>query len=1199
MKYKVYTHRTNDNSKAIQKVLGKSVVIDSAEDFYGQLLEACAEELDIEIRYDILKNVFRRVVEQGVANCNISFVGLFAKLDYCFKEHHVPYSIVNIVQMTRKQMLPEFNKNVAITSDKLRKDFPHNLKATTLLVYHLCGKKEIPTAIKQFFPKADRKSSWGKFDEKLLRVVVERWDDDFIWAAEEENGTTIQICYSKKNPILTLNGKLSWDYLKSVLWQGAQLNLVRPRQDERGLYWLPELIILEPDYLVNITTIAGCFETYADSPFVSLINKLKPRQNTLPIHLGNFAGQMLDNTVHGRDIPFEHSLKEFVKDNALYLISCQDFIKDFVKFKNDAKIQKTNIEKLVGQDLRHDIGNYNTKDVVLEPSFFSNVLGIQGRMDFFYSKENEGKENNPDNRYIIIEQKSGKGTFVPFTAPGYDPNVPEIKVPHYVQLLLYRALFQYGYNKYANQISNFLLYSKYGKGLLAVPQNPQLLLNAIRIRNLIVWSEILYAKEGMDILRTLTPEMLNQKHSSGKLWENYTRPQLAEILDPIHKASPLELTYYLRFMQFVEEETLLSKVGNKTKENSGFASIWHDTIDEKKAAGNIYDNLRIGCYGEDDSGVHSVTLNFDDVISADTTNFRTGDIVILYYYKQGTVPDACANMVFRASIEDIRESCIVVRLRNSQTDKQIFERHKDMLWAIEHDMLESSNNSLYCGIHSFLSTTQRRKDLILLQREPEVDTSLSIKGSYGSFNSLVTRAKQACDLFLIIGPPGTGKTSYGLVNLLKEELLEQGTNILLLSYTNRAVDEICSKLVEIKEKENPDFDFIRIGSDLSCSKEYRKFLLCEITANSEKGGNELAQKIKNTRIFCGTTSALSANMALFKLKQFSLAIIDEASQILEPHLLGLLSAQEEGKEAIKKFVLIGDHKQLPAVVQQTQDVSIVTDKLLKSIHLTDCRNSLFERLLHQFKTSNGYDERFVYMLTKQGRMHQDIAAFPNMAFYGNKLEVVPLEHQLLPNIDIETNDGITKLLASRRVAFVCSERPKRSLSGKTNSIEAEMIANTVHRIYLMTKDSFNKNQTVGVIVPYRNQISTIRNAIDKFCIPILHNITIDTVERYQGSQRDYIVYGFTIQQPYQLNFLTDNVFEEDGMIIDRKLNVAMTRARLNLVLIGNPWLLKRNVTFSKLIDFVKGKGGLIDTTFENYCKGNFSIPGFNDEEQLG
>ena len=126
-----------------------------------------------------------------------------------------------------------------------------------------------------------------------------------------------------------------------------------------------------------------------------------------------------------------------------------------------------------------------------------------------------------------------------------------------------------------------------------------------------------------------------------------------------------------------------------------------------------------------------------------------------------------------------------------------------------------------------------------------------------------------------------------------------------------------------------------------------------------------------------------------------------------------------------------------------------------------------------------------------------------------------------------------------------------------------------------------------MIVPYRNQISTVRNEIDRYGIPCLHDITIDTVERYQGSQRDFIIYGFTIQQPYQLNFLTNDVFEEDGMIIDRKLNVALTRARLNLILIGNPVLLNMNITFSNLLDYVRAKGGYIDVTTEEYCKGVF------------
>ena len=1204
--------------------ISKYIVVDSASTFYDLLSSAVSEDIDIRGRYDIIRNVFARVTEQGIMNCQIAFVGFFAKLDYCIKEYDVPLAASKLIHLARKEMFPERNKKQELTEESLTASLPHNLKATALLVHYLCGKVEIPTELKAHFPQSDRKNSWGKFDEKVLRVVVKEWDENYIYATDENNGTTVQICYGKENKVLTRNGESDWSYLNDVLWEGAQVNLVRIRRIENSqdfrstrsdapkvakvvqdestyrlhersehssctpctpctpYYSLesekevlfPELIILEPDYLINVTTIASCFESYAESPFVNLVNKIKPQANTMPIHLGNLAGQLLDDTVHEREIDLDDSLKSYVSANALKMISCPELISNYPQFKQDAQIQKQNIKHLIGEALPNVIGNYDKGDVILEPSFFSEVLGIQGRLDFLYQK---------DGNVTIIEQKSGKGEYVRFSP---DPSTPIAKETHTIQVLLYRALFQYEFQTYSSQLRHImLLYSKYTNGLLLVPQSPELLHRAIKMRNLLAWTEIMYARDGMKLLKTLTPEKLNKNGLKGTLWDRYVRPQLSELLSPIQQASALEQAYYLRFLRFIQNELLLSKIGNKKKENSGFASIWHDTLEDKKSAGNIFDKLRIKDFVCEDEAVSSVILEFTEPQSADAANFRIGDIVILYSYRQDEVPNACADMVIRASIVDMNVEAIELRLRNSQTASKVFSKPDGTLWAIEHDMLESMTGALFSAMHGFLSGTKSRRDLILAQREPSVDASLTINGEYGRFNTLVTRAKQARDIFLIIGPPGTGKTSFGLVNLLKEELTEPDTNILLLSYTNRAVDEICSKLVEIRLSQ-PDFDFIRLGSDLSCSEEYREYLLSSRSAKV-KGGNGVLNLINGMRVFCGTTSSVNANMNLLSLKHFSLAIVDESSQILEPHLIGLLSAHTNGRDAIDRFVLIGDHKQLPAVVQQTVEESIVDEPELNAIGLTDCRLSLFERLLSQFKTADGYDERFVYMLTKQGRMHQYIGEFPNIAFYGGKLDIVPLEHQQLPYKEIETDNGIMKMLCSHRISFVASEQPHLSPSVKTNVVEAEMIAATVYQIYLLTKDDFDKDMTVGVIVPYRNQITTVRNAIDRYGIAVLHDITIDTVERYQGSQRDYIIYGFTIHQAYQLNFLTDNVFEEDGMIIDRKLNVAMTRARLNLVMIGNPKLLSMNITFSRLMDFVRNKGGYYEVAKDDYCNGRF------------
>ena len=213
-------------------------------------------------------------------------------------------------------------------------------------------------------------------------------------------------------------------------------------------------------------------------------------------------------------------------------------------------------------------------------------------------------------------------------------------------------------------------------------------------------------------------------------------------------------------------------------------------------------------------------------------------------------------------------------------------------------------------------------------------------------------------------------------------------------------------------------------------------------------------------------------------------------------------------------------------------------------------------------------------------MHPDIATFPNEAFYGGKLDVVPLEHQkaVLPDHGNGT-DWITDMLMTKRIAFIAVDKPDDAPSDKVNPIEANLIAAIVKRIYDMERAVFDADETVGVIVPYRNQISAVRKVLAGYGIRALHNITIDTVERFQGSQRRYIVYGFTIQKYYQLNFLTANVFtDSDGTVVDRKLNVAMTRAEEHLIMTGYAPLLRRDDIFDRLIDFVKSRNGYIDKT---------------------
>ena len=114
--------------------------------------------------------------------------------------------------------------------------------------------------------------------------------------------------------------------------------------------------------------------------------------------------------------------------------------------------------------------------------------------------------------------------------------------------------------------------------------------------------------------------------------------------------------------------------------------------------------------------------------------------------------------------------------------------------------------------------------------------------------------------------------------------------------------------------------------------------------------------------------------------------------------------------------------------------------------------------------------------------------------------------------------------------------------------------------------AFVPSEHLGVIVPFRRQITTVRRTLHQFGVKDYERIMIDTVERYQGSQRDIILYGTTISKEYELDMLSNTV-EISGTIVDRKLNVAVTRARKQLFVFGNRQLLVQNPLYDSLIRY--------------------------------
>ena len=601
---------------------------------------------------------------------------------------------------------------------------------------------------------------------------------------------------------------------------------------------------------------------------------------------------------------------------------------------------------------------------------------------------------------------------------------------------------------------------------------------------------------------------------------------------------------------------------------TGAASLWLSTLAEKCEAGEIIYNLRIRenhAADEHKAYLLLVRSDFEEKELPETVadndiqnvlpNFRQGDAIILYERNCGT-DNVTNKMVFKGNIEHLTDHEISIRLRATQQNPSVLPA--DSLYAIEHDTMDTTFRSMYQGLYAYLSATQERRDLLLAQRPPKFDESLDslVSQAKDDFTRVALKAQAAQDYFLLIGPPGTGKTSCALKKMVETFHADKGVQILLLSYTNRAVDEICKSLASIR----PAVDFIRVGSELSCDETYRTHLIENELASCNRR-SEVYERIRSCRIIVGTVAAISGKPELFRLKHFNVAIIDEATQILEPQLLGILCARgEEGGNAIDKFILIGDHKQLPAVVLQSSEQSAIYEESLMSIGLTNLKDSLFERLYRNctarqspLTSHPSYD-----MLCRQGRMHPEVALFANRAFYGGRLIPVGLPHQL------EDSDTVCRL------AFYPSIPEKTGTSTKINHSEARIVADLVARIYEDCRIDFDEARTLGIITPYRSQIALIKKEIAALGIPALNRIMVDTVERFQGSERDVIIYSCCINSYFQLKFVS-NLTEEDGTLIDRKLNVALTRARKQMFVTGVPKYLKSNPLYESLLNLMEYK----------------------------
>lgn len=975
-------------------------------------------------------------------------------------------------------------------------------------------------------------------------MEVDSWSDTFIRAhtqtiaADNYLPTSLSDLFERFAEAESLKidnpGLIPTNYL----YRGVVLNLLLSEEQADGSF-LPQHIVLDPDYLVDVTAICHCFTHHGDAPAMHLLTKFMPSSSSAATMLGNVANQFLDDCINApkdidREKLYRQSLSKAFCSDPLRFATIEGIDQSF---SDQCRTQFENICSVVDNGL--------PENATLEAAFLCEALGIQGRMDFL----------SGDHR-TVVELKSGKAdeaSFYSKNTPTDNPPSPHFRYEHALQMALYKETLYYNEGLPYATVSTRLLYSRYPQ-MMDIHLGRNDIHRAIDVRNGIVHLEHLLSTDPKSLFDILSEQHFNTANVHDRFYENYLRPRILTFLQQLHSADPLARVYFDTMLKFVEQEQFLAKTGvdgiTLPVGHQGFADTWRASRQEKIDAGRLIPSLKVEGVFEGDL---LVALNATTEALDESSNFRVGDMVMLYRQEASSSHDAHSYLL--CIVEKLSANGLNLRLRYPQHDASMLSG--DRLFAIEPAHADSGYTTLYRGLFSLLTTTPRRAQLITTGRVAEFDRSKTLirPVENADMTGLILRAKQAKDYFLLVGPPGTGKTSIALRQMVMEFLSDTPPqSLLLMAFTNRAVDEICSMLNGIAT------DYVRLGPLYACADEHREHLLLNRAAKAPSR-KEIRKLLQTTPVIVGTIASISSAAELFSLRHFDVAIVDEASQALEPHLLPLLCATDpQGRVAIDKFILIGDHKQLPAVVVQPETTSRVTDERLLAIGLTDCRRSLFERLYNLALQQHNHEA--IGHLTRQGRMHDDISKFVSENYYEGLLQSVPLPHQTARANNIY---GLSRLLA------VNVEPDYERCTPKSNQAEAEVVATIVQAIVQAT----NGQRSIGVIVPFRGQIIIIRRALEALHVPDHEKINIDTVERYQGSQRDIIIFSTTISTRRQLDILSRPVIiqseedEHEMLLLDRKLNVAITRAREQFILVGNLDLLRNSLPYADFIDYCK------------------------------
>ena len=432
----------------------------------------------------------------------------------------------------------------------------------------------------------------------------------------------------------------------------------------------------------------------------------------------------------------------------------------------------------------------------------------------------------------------------------------------------------------------------------------------------------------------------------------------------------------------------------------------------------------------------------------------------------------------------------------------------------------------------------------------------------------VNKVLRAKDVAIVHGPPGTGKTttlveavyetlrrenqvlvcaqSNMAVDWISEKLVDRGINVLRIGNPTRVNDKMLSFTYERRFEAHPDYELL-----WAIRKAIR-----DLRSHRKRGDAKYHQKLERLKERA-TELEVRINAQLFsEARVIACTLVGSANRLLEGQKFGTLFIDEAAQaleaacwipiRRVSRVILAGDHCQLPPTVKSFAALKAGLGK------------TLMERIVEN-------KPEVVTLLKMQYRMNEEIMRFSSDWFYGNQVESAPeVKYRSILDLDIPMSWIDTSQFEFPEDSDISFKETFVGESfGRINKAEAELTLLVLEQYFEKIGKAriLNERLDVGVISPYRAQVQYLRRLLKnkEFFKPFRHLISVNTVDGFQGQERDIILISLVrANDEGQIGFLRDL----------RRMNVAITRARMKLIILGDASTMTRHPFYKKLYEYI-------------------------------